>query len=87
VVRFSVGATDFSLLQIVHFVSGAKPFPVEWIPLVLSHRLKRPERKFDHSLLSSVEVKSGWAYAAALHHGLHGMHGENSAILILFSQI
>jgi hypothetical protein len=85
-VRFSVRTRDFSLLQTVHNVSVATKVSVQWVHVVLSPGLKSSERKFDYSLPSSVEVKNDWAYAVLPHHGLHGVHGENSAILKLCSQ-
>jgi hypothetical protein len=43
---------------------GPTQSPIQWIPGVLSSRIKRPEREADYSPPSSVEVENGGAYTS-----------------------
>jgi hypothetical protein len=38
--------------------------PIQWVPGVLSLRVKRPGREADHSPPSSAEVKNAWSYTS-----------------------
>jgi len=37
---------------------------LQWVPLGIVPRDKRPGHKADHTLLSSAEVKNGWSYTS-----------------------
>jgi hypothetical protein len=47
--------------------------PIQWVPVILSTRVKGPGREADHSPPSSAEVKNAWSYTSipAIH--LHGV--------------
>jgi hypothetical protein len=46
-----------NFLHVVHTGSGSTQPPIQWVPGVLSQRVKRPGREADHSPQASAEVK------------------------------
>jgi hypothetical protein len=52
---------------------GPTQSPIQWVPGVLSLRVKRPGREADQSPTSSAEVKNVWSYTSASPIRLHGV--------------
>jgi hypothetical protein len=47
--------------------------PIQWVPVALFLKVKRPGREADHSPPSSYEIKNAYSYTSAPTIRLHGM--------------
>jgi hypothetical protein len=63
-VRVPVGVKNFlfsvSSRPALRFIQP----PIQWVPVVISARVKRPRREADHSPPASAEVKKVWIYTS-----------------------
>jgi hypothetical protein len=65
------GQRDFLFATAYRSSLGPTEVPIQWVPGVLSPRVKRPVPKADHSPPFSAEIKNVWS---CLHSHIH-LHG------------
>ena len=74
---------DLYLLQIVQTGCGTHPACYSIGIVVLSLRIKRPEREVNHSPSFSTEVKNQWSYTNIPPICIHGVGRENLMLLMV----